>query len=215
MRRSKLSKDKQLKLIELFIAGATARTAAELININKNSAILYYSRIRQLIKLSNKKHKLAGEIEADESYFGGHRKGKRGRGAGDKIAVFGMIERGGSVVAYVVSDTKSSTLTRLINQNVAKNSTIYTDTYRSYSRLKLFNYDHFMINHSEQFADKHVHTNSIENFWRQAKRNLKKYNGIAPNSFDLFLDECVFKFNNRKIKAQMNIITELAEQHLF
>jgi transposase len=57
---------------------------------------------------------LAGEIEVDESYFGGVRKGKRGRGAGGKVPVFGFLKRGGRVYAKVIPDTKSKMLMGII-----------------------------------------------------------------------------------------------------
>ena len=82
MRRSRLSQYKQNKLIELFVAGVTARTAAQLVGVNKNTAAYYFHRLRLLIFHSSPHLEMFdGEVEADESYFGGHRKGKRGRGA--------------------------------------------------------------------------------------------------------------------------------------
>ena len=65
-----------------FVAGAPARTAAELVDVNRNTAILFYRKLRELIaaKLAAESPFVAGEIEVDESYFGGYRKGKRGRG---------------------------------------------------------------------------------------------------------------------------------------
>ena len=82
MKRSKLSEEKQFKLIEHFAAGTTARTASALIGINRKTAILYYHHLRELIFEYEKEEEVFnGEIEADESYFGGKRKGKRGRGA--------------------------------------------------------------------------------------------------------------------------------------
>ena len=94
MRKSRLSKYKQSRLIELFVAGTTARTAAALVGINKTTASYYFQRLRQLI-YDNSDHLklLKGEIEADESYFGGKRKGKRGRGAAGKAPVFGLLKR--------------------------------------------------------------------------------------------------------------------------
>lgn len=82
MRRSRLSQYKQNKLIELFIAGVSARTAAQLVGVNKNTAAYYFHRLRLLI-FHNSPHleMFDGEVEVDESYFGGQRKGKRGRGA--------------------------------------------------------------------------------------------------------------------------------------
>ncbi|MCT8530236.1 IS1595 family transposase, partial [Glaesserella parasuis] len=88
MRKSRLSQHKQNKLIELFVAGVTARTAAELVNVNKTTAAYYFYRL-QLLIYQNSPHMemFEGEIEADESYFDGTRKGKRGRGAVGKTAV--------------------------------------------------------------------------------------------------------------------------------
>ena len=103
MRKSRLSQYKQNKLIELFVAGVTARTAAELVNVNKSTAAYYFHRLRLLI-YQNSSHleMFDDEVEADESYFGGHRKGKRGRGAAGKIAVFGLLKRNGKVYTVAV-----------------------------------------------------------------------------------------------------------------
>ena len=84
MKRSKLSKDKQLKLIEHFAAGTAARTASVLVKVNKTAASYYFLRLRELIfeyEKGKEEEVFNGEIEVDESYFGGKRKGKRGRGA--------------------------------------------------------------------------------------------------------------------------------------
>jgi transposase len=64
-----------------------------LINIQANTAIKFYQHLRQLIASKLSSYELSGEVEADESYFGGVRKGKRGRGAAGKIAVFGLLKR--------------------------------------------------------------------------------------------------------------------------
>lgn len=83
-RRSRLRRSVQEELIKYFCAGVTARAAAEVSGINRNTAILFYHKLREVIfvALAAESHELlAGEIEVDESYFGGHRKGKRGRGA--------------------------------------------------------------------------------------------------------------------------------------
>ena len=102
MRKSHLSQHKQNKLIELFVAGVTARTASELVNVNKNTAAYYFHRLRLLIyQTSPHLEMFEGEIEANESYFGDTRKGKRGRGAVGKVAVFGLLKRNGKV--YTVS----------------------------------------------------------------------------------------------------------------
>ena len=77
MRKSCLSRHKQKKLIELFVAGITARTASKLVNVNKNTAAYYFHRLHLLIyPTSLHLEMFEGEIEVDESYFGGAHKGK-------------------------------------------------------------------------------------------------------------------------------------------
>lgn len=108
----KLSRKQQLKLLEYFVLEVTARSAADILGIQPNTA-LFYRKIRQIIS-----HHVGlqateifdGAVELDESYFGGARKGKRGRGAAGKVAVFGILKRGGKVFTKVVIDTKSATL---------------------------------------------------------------------------------------------------------
>jgi transposase len=85
MRKSRLSKSNQLRLKEHFVAGTTARCASSLVGINKHSAAYYFKRLREIIFLQTEKEAneaFGGEIEVDESYFGGRRKGNRGQGAG-------------------------------------------------------------------------------------------------------------------------------------
>ncbi|OSI29239.1 transposase, partial [Neisseria dumasiana] len=101
----KLKKSLQRKLLEYFVLEVTARSAADILGIQPNTAILFYRKIRLVIS-----HHLAleadqvfeGTIELDESYFGGKRKGKRGRGAAGKVVVFGILKRGGKVYTVVV-----------------------------------------------------------------------------------------------------------------
>src|ERR1039458_4517796 len=89
MRKSRLSWSLQRRLIEHFVSGSTARTAASLVGVNKSTAAFYFHRLREIIALeSEDASPLFGEIEVDESYFGGHRKGKRGRGVG--LAMHGV-----------------------------------------------------------------------------------------------------------------------------
>ena len=112
MRKSRLSWYKQERLIEHFVAGTTARIAALLVDVNKTTTASYYfHRLRLLIyERYDRSDLFAGEIEVDESYFGGRRKGKRGRGAADKQAVFGLLKRNNRVFAEIISDAKTNTL---------------------------------------------------------------------------------------------------------
>ena len=131
----------------------------------------FYHKIRLVIEyhLTLEAHEVFdGQIEADESYFGGHRKGKRGRGAAGKVAVFGLLKRQGKVFTVVVENTKSETLLPVIKRKIKPDSWVYTDTYRSYDALDVSEFHHARINHSEIFAERDNHINGIENFWSQA-----------------------------------------------
>ncbi len=191
--RCKLSKKTQLKLLEYFVLEVTARSAADLLEIQPNSAALFYRKLREVIyhHLEQESQEIfGGVIELDESYFGGVRKGKRGRGAA------------GKVYTQVVKNTKSETLLPLIADKVAPDSVVYTDCYRSYNVLDVSGFYHERINHSQLFGHGKNHINGIENFWNQAKRVLRKYNGIPKDSFPLFLKECEFRFNYGTPKQQ-------------
>lgn len=215
MRKSRLSWYKQCKLIELFIAGSTARTAAALVGINKTTAAYYFHRLRLLIDLHSEHLEMfEGEIEADESYFGGRRKGKRGRGPLGKLPVFGLLKRDGKAYTVQVANTKAATLVPIIKEHVKPDSIVYTDTYRSYDVLDVREFTHYRINHSKLFADKHNRINGIENFWNQAKRHLRKFNAIARENFHLFLKECEWRFNNSDPRIQFFILKQIVRTNL-
>jgi len=217
MRKSRLSTIKQYKLIEHFVAGTTARCAAGLIGVNRKTAAYYYHRLREIIStelIQQADEVFSGEIEVDESYFGGHRKGRRGRGAAGKIPVFGLLKRSGKVYTKIISDAKSDTLMPIIQGKVIPDSIVYTDCWRGYNVLDVSEFKHYRINHSKLFADKHNHINGIENFWNQAKRHLRKFNGIPRDHFPLFLKECEWRFNNPKPQAQLNQLKQWVKQRM-
>ncbi|RPD87389.1 IS1595 family transposase [Neisseria weixii] len=212
MRRSRLSQYKQNKLIELFIAGVTARTAAQLAGVNKNTAACYFHRLRVLIFHNSPHPEMSdGGVEVDESCFGGQRKGKRSLGAAGKVAVFGLLKRNGKVCTVAVPNT----LLPVIREKVKPDSIVYTDCYKSYDVLDVSEFSHFRINHSTHFADRQNHINGIENFWNQAKRRLRKFNGIPKEHFGLYLKECEWRFNHSEIKVQISILKQLVKQNLF
>ena len=183
----------QLKLLEFFVLEVAARSAANILGIQPNSAALFYRKIREVIAyhLEQESHKIFdGIVELDESYF----------------AVFGILKRGGKVYTKVVGDTKSETLMPLITRKISPDSVVYTDCYRSYNTLDVSHFYHERINHSTLFAQGKNHINGIENFWNQAKRVLRKYNGIPKESFPLFLKESEFRFNYGTPKHQLKIL---------
>jgi transposase len=206
-RKSKISKKKQIKLVEYFVAGATARIAAILTEVNRKTAQRFFCKLRKLIiEKQDEKISFTGEIEADESYFGGKRKGKRGRGAAGKIPVFGLLKRRGKVYAAVIPNVKTETLLPIINDKIFPDSIVYTDTLPSYNALDVSDLKHRRINHSKLFAHEKNHINGIENFWNQAKRTMRNFNGIPKNNFNLFLKECEWRFNFPSPKKQLEML---------
>jgi transposase len=217
MRKSRLSKVIQRWLVEHFVAGTTARCAAEIIGVNRNTATYYYQRLREIISQQlelESEEVFNGEIEVDESYFGGTRKGKRGRGAGGKVPVFGLLKRGGRVYTKIISDASVSTLIPIIESKVVPDSIVYSDSWKGYNTLDVSEFKHYRINHSKLFADKQNHINGIENFWNQAKRHLHKFNGIPRENFGLFLKECEWRFNTPTAKAQLTQLIQWVSRFL-
>lgn len=159
--------------------------------VNKITASYYFHRLRLLIYENSKESSLLeSEIEVDESYFGGRCKGKRGRGAGNKVPVFGLLKRNSSVYACIIPNARTNTLMPIIRGKVKPDSIVYTDSFRSYNALDVSEFTHYCINHSKEFAQDINYINGIENFWSQAKRHMRKYNGIPKEHFYLFLKEC-------------------------
>ena len=195
MRKSKLSWYKQSRLIELFVAGSTARTAASLVGVNKTTASYYFHRLRLLIYENSQDPGLfEGEIEVDESYFGGTRNGK--------------------VYACIIPNAKADTLIPIIREKVKPDSIVYTDSFKSYNALDISEFTHYRINHSKTFVNDKNHINGIENFWNQAKRHLRKFNGVPKEHFHFYLKECEWRFNHSDPKSQLLQLKQWVKQGL-
>ncbi|XDZ65354.1 IS1595 family transposase [Alphaproteobacteria bacterium LSUCC0684] len=215
MRKSRLSRLKQTKLMEHYVAGTTARCAADLVGVNFKTAAYYFHRLREIIALETQNNDvLSGEFEVDESYFGGTRKGKRGRGSAGKVPVFGILKRGGKVYTQIIPDASGQTLIPIIEDRIMPDSIVYSDCWRGYNVLDVSEFKHYRINHSVLFADKKNHINGIENFWNQAKRHMRKFNGIPAKHFPLFLKECEWRFNNPSPQTQLKQVKQWVNKHM-
>src|SRR5271156_6352334 len=217
-RRCKIIGYKQIKLLEMFVGGIPARTASELAGVNRHSATLFYHKIREMIACElEDETPFDGEVEVDESYFGGRRKGNRGRGAAGKVPVFGILKRGGKVYTKVIPNASSDTLMPIIKRKVVADSIVYTDSWGAYNALDVGDFHHQRINHTIEYVDggnRRNHINGIENFWNQAKRHLRKYNGIPKRQFPLFLKECEFRFNFGSPERQLSVLKKWKRDHL-
>jgi len=204
-RRSRLSDWKRARLIEHFVAGTTARAAAELAGVHRNTSASFFARLRKVnAEETAKASPCAGEIEVDESYFGGARKGKRGRGAAGKVPVFGLLKRGGKVYTAMIPNARTAPLMPIMERTILPDSIVYTDGFSSYDALDVSDFHQVRINHSERFADQRNHINGIENFWNQAKRHLRRFNGVPKQNFHLFLKECEWRLNGGGHRELLN-----------
>ena len=187
----KLSKKVQKKLLEFFVFQVTARSAADILGIQPNSAILFYRKIRMVINYHlalAADEVFEGPVELDESYFGGRRKGRRGRGAAGKEVVFGILKRNGRVYTVVVDNAKSDTLMPVIKQKIMPDSIVYTDSLSSYDKLDVSGFIHYRINHSKEFADRQNHINGIGNFLESGKTRLAQIQRNRPQIFPAVLE---------------------------
>lgn len=159
-----------------------------------------YDIIRRSIVADSRDRRLllSGEVEMDESYFGGKRKGNRGRGASGKVPVFGILERNGMVKVEVIPDVSARTLLDMTVKKVRRGSIVYTDKFRSYDSLMFCGYRHLKVDHGKRFVTGKVYINGLEGFWSFAKERLIKFHGVSKEKFPLYLKEMEFRYNNRK-----------------
>jgi len=188
-----------LWIIKLFELELSARKISQQIGLSYPTILKALTVISlAIIHNGQSDDLLDGEIELDEAYFGGRRKGKRGRGAANKTPVFGILERNGMVKVDVVKDVSAKTILNHTIQTVRRGSIVYTDKFRGYDSLMFCGYRHLKIDHKRCFASGKVYINGIEGFWSFAKERLMKHHGVSKEKFPLYLKELEFRYNNRR-----------------
>jgi transposase-like protein len=165
--------------------------------------------------------KFSGRVKADETYLGAkvrymHKDKRTGVGhAGlKKTAVQGILERTtpdkhSRVVLKVVPNARRPELCSNVREHVTEGSTVCTDALMSYDDLER-DYDRRVIDHAISYAQGHVHTNGLENFWSLLKRALHgTYVNVEPFHLFRYLDEQAFRFNERKDDDQGRFVKAL------
>lgn len=199
--------DTWLWLVKLFELELTARQAAVQTGVSYPTALKAFTLVRCAILAEAEPtllELLAGEVEADESYFGprkpkrsrGHPK-NHGRGAPHKTPVFGILERGGRVQVTVVPDCSAETLRDHTLRWVKRGTLVYTDRWKGYDTLTFCGYRHLRVDHARHFSRGKVHINGLEGFWSYAKTKFVKHHGVSPQKFPLYLYEWQFRYNHR------------------
>jgi transposase-like protein len=226
MEDSPLGLDKWMTALWLLANCKNGISSYELgraLGVRQNTAWFMLGRIREVMagKKFGGNTKLGGpnsEVEADESFIGAKAKNMhrdkikklvsiRGEGKlGDtyygKTAVHGMLDREARQVrVQVVPNIRRETLQNLILKNVKYGSKLYTDSAVAYEQGLQGRYIHQWVNHVEQYVNGRVHTNGLENFWSLFKRHLRgTYVSVEPFHLQRYLDEQIFRFNNRATK---------------
>jgi transposase-like protein len=191
--------------------GVSSHELARSLGVTQKTAWFMLHRIR-LAMQSKSGGMLNGDVEVDETFIGGkarfmhadrRQRVIRGTGEMGKTAVMGLLQRHGkrghsTVETQIVRSSKRAHLHPIVVDRVEDGSSVYTDEKRSYDRLSIY-YQHQVIDHSEKYAEGQVHTNGLENFWSLLKRGLKgTYVAVEPFHLFRYLDEQVFRFNQRK-----------------
>jgi transposase-like protein len=204
--------------------GVSSCEIARSLGVTQKSAWFMLHRIRKAMQ-NGSMMKLGGKggagIEVDETFIGGkarnmhmHVKARRisGTGTKDKIAVMGILERGGEIRVSVVPSRKKNVLQSEIRKHVEPGTPLYTDFLQSYNGLD-GDYAHKIVDHAIEYVNGMVHTNGLENFWSLLKRGIGgTYVSVEPFHLFRYLDEQAFRYNNRKNKSDADRFSKVMSQ---
>ncbi|MGB8062120.1 MAG: IS1595 family transposase [Candidatus Sulfotelmatobacter sp.] len=189
--------------------GISSCELARDLSVTQKTAWFMLHRIRLALQDESFGGKMNGEVEADETFIGGKARNMHlserqrritGTGGKDKTIVFGMLQRDGRIRAKVMPDRKRENLQAEIKEHVHVGSALYTDEWIAYKGLET-EYQHQVVDHAMKYVDGRVHTNGLENFWALLKRGIAgTYVSVEPFHLFRYLDEQVFRYNNRATK---------------
>ncbi len=190
--------------------GISSYEIARDVKVSQKAAWFMLQRIRLAMQDELFGSKLGGagnEVEVDETFIGGKarnmHKSKRLKmkvreDNWGKTIVMGMLQRGGQVKARVVPDRKKPAIHSTIAETIETGTQLYTDDHTGYMDMSP-DFIHNIVNHAETYVNGRVHTNGIENFWSCLKRGLNgTYVSVEPFHLFRYLDEQMFRYNNRK-----------------
>ena len=169
------------------------------------SAWFMCHRIRYALKDHNPSDLLTGEIEADETYIGGRRRGRGRAYKGNKTPVVSLVERGGRVRSQVVDTVTGAEITKVLRRHVAKDARLHTDESPAYLKIGREFASHDSVNHHrEEYArynesGRLITTNTAEGFFGNSKRSLDgTHHHISRKHTELYFAELDYKYNTRK-----------------
>jgi transposase-like protein len=195
--------------------GVSSYEIARDLGVTQKTAWFMLHRLR-LATQAKSFNKFGGNVEVDETFIGGKARNmsfakrrrlgiSQGTSMAGKVAVLGLLERHGkdghsTVKLQGLDGRQKRHLQDNVRRFVEPGATINTDELLSYQGLSNHGYVHNVINHAEKYVDGQVHTNGMENFWSLLKRGIKgTYVSVEPFHLFRYLDEQVYRFNNRKL----------------
>ncbi len=167
---------------------------------------------------------LKGEVEIDETFVGGKDKNRhkakrtKGTGTAGKVAVVGAMSRRGKVVAKVIENTDTQTLTQFVRQSVADDvSLVATDEHSGYRLLKQKGYPHESVTHSKgEYVRGLVHTANLDSFWSLLKRGIVgSFHHVSKEYLPLYVNEFSFRHNHRRDPNAFSALLTTSSQWRF
>jgi transposase-like protein len=166
---------------------------------------------------------LGAQVEVDETYVGGPRPDRSGRGAAGKTKVAGAVETGrgqacgrrlGRLRLAVVPDASARSLEGFLGENVAKPATVTTDGWSGYTGLAAAGYAHQPINLAAAWGDAALRLPAIHLVFGLAKRWLlgTHHGAVSKKHLPAYLDEYVFRFNRRTAKSISHRFARVIQQ---
>lgn len=201
-------------VIYLFVAtrhGVSGKEIERAIGCTYKTAWRMGQQVRKLMQSGEGFGKLQGHVEMDEAYVGGHRPGKRGRGAAGKTIVVSIKERGGDIRAKSVPDAKKDTLRNMVVANVEPGAAVSTDEFVAYGLLTPDGYKHGTVKHGAKewayYDYRHGvthHTNSVESFWKLFKASIRSTHiHVSKKYMDRYLAEFAYRSNHHQMENAM------------
>jgi transposase len=185
--------------------GISAKQLERELGVTYKTAHRMMKKLRHHLMNDEGDDKLSGDVEVDETGWGGkpRRKLTPAEGAAfreAKATMLGMVERGGRVRVRVISSRRGEPLSRAVRANVNPQSMIITDDWRPYRPLKREFIAHKVINHSAgHYVQGDVHTNTIEGFFGNLKTGMRgTYKKVSPAYLQSYLDEYAWRYNQRR-----------------
>ena len=217
LKYSKLTDTQTNDLLGHFVAGTSARTAADLASLNRNTVRHFYHKLREIIAWRVEAElPLEGEITVDEAFFGSDRGSRHGPDTASKTPLFGILVRGGRLHTRAIREVGASAMPPILRNEIFPDSVVYTDHWRGDKTVDISELRH-RIYRSRLVANERDHISEVANLWNQVKVLLGRYNGIPWKHFPLFLKEAEWRINyglpDNSPEAQKALLRRWMEMH--